>query len=130
MSKRTRKDQLYNDPSYDVRTDELLLEIYQKVKELSQLISDSEYSGVSLVSGVLYLLHNGGWEVKTGEHGTKVISPLTDIELVLGYYFAPPDDQEPESYFFRMTPDIKRTQVCQIFLAILNNLDEKTFLIE
>jgi hypothetical protein len=123
--KKFKKEQLYNDPTYDKRSDELIEKIYQLVSELTELISQGDSSSICLVNGALYLFANGAWEVRNGNNGTKLISSLKDIEEVMGYYFAPADDPEPESYLFRMTPDIKRTQVCQIFYRLLEvTLDE------
>lgn len=120
-----RKEQLYNDPTYDKRSDDLIEKIYQLVSELTELISKDDSASICLVSGALYLFANGAWEVRIGNDGTKLISSLKDIEEVMGYYFAPADDPEPASYLFRMTPDIMKTQVCQIFYRLLEvTLDE------
>lgn len=115
--RRIKKEQLFNDPSYDQLSDRLLAESYGLVTEIRTLLLEKNVTGIGLAENVL-LMQNGAWEVPAANGSSIILSPYIDLEIVLGHLVSIADE-EPDSVFFRLEPNIKKAQAGQIFVGML-----------
>lgn len=119
IMQRIKREQLYNDSAYDSLSDELLAKSYELVSKIHVLLQQKNFTGIALIPEVLYLNRNGSWEVTGQGRAPILLSPLTDLEVVIGHYLAPTNYHVPEEYFFLLEPNIKKSQTGQIFVSML-----------